>query len=108
MEVAIALREQGAYAEAADLLARGPTPSGPIRVLWLQQHALALRRLGEQKEGGDPDADWDAAERVLGELLSEGQPSAETYGIAAGLAKRRGHGPWGQGGGRPRTHAPSA
>ena len=33
--------------------------------------------------------EWDAAERVLGELLAEEQPSAETYGIAAGLAKRR-------------------
>jgi hypothetical protein len=89
LEVAIALREQGAYAEAVGLLAGVPAPSGLLRVLWLQSHALALRRLGEQKVLGDPDVEWDAAESVLGELLAGGQPSAETYGIAAGLAKRR-------------------
>jgi tetratricopeptide repeat protein len=89
LEIAIALREQGAYAQAAGLLAGAEAPSGPLRVLWLQQHALALRRLGEQQEGGDPDVEWIAAERVLGELLAADDVSAETYGIAAGLAKRR-------------------
>ena len=92
LEVAMALREQGAYAEAAGLLDEVPVMEGPLRTLWLQQRAMALRRLGEQRtrtEGGDPDPDWDAAERVLAELLREAQPSAETYGIAAGLAKRR-------------------
>jgi hypothetical protein len=89
LEVAIALREQGAYAEAVDLLTGVAAPSGLLRVLWLQQQALALRRLGEQKVGGDPNVEWDEAERVLGELLAGDQPSAETYGIAAGLAKRR-------------------
>jgi tetratricopeptide (TPR) repeat protein len=89
LEIAIALREQGAYTEAVNLLAGAQVPADPLRVLWLQQLALALRRQGEQKKDGDPNEDWDTAQRLLDQLLGESQPSGETYGIAAGLAKRR-------------------
>jgi tetratricopeptide (TPR) repeat protein len=91
LELAIALRETGAYDEAVTLFEAGPAPEGPLRTLWLQQHALALRRRGERQwqQQRDPDDSWSAAERLLDELLDGTTPAAETYGIAAGLAKRR-------------------
>jgi len=92
LDLAIALREQGAYADAVGLLDGVPAPEGPppLRTLWLQAHALALRRLGEQEPGAArADELWARAERLLSELLADPRPSAETCGIAAGLAKRR-------------------
>jgi hypothetical protein len=89
-DIAIALREQGAYAEAVGLLDGTPVPDGALRALWLQSHAMALRRLGE----GEPDESrseelWAQAGKLLDALLAVAPPSAETCGIAAGLAKRR-------------------
>jgi hypothetical protein len=92
LDLAIALREQGAYADAVGLLGGVPAPEGPspLRTLWLQAHALALRRLGEQEqEAARADELWARAERLLSELLAGERPGAETCGIAAGLAKRR-------------------
>jgi len=90
LELAVALREQGAYPDAVRLLDAVPTPTGQLRTLWLQQHALALRRLGEQQAvDGDPDPLWARAEELLNELLVGEQRSAETCGLAAGLSKRR-------------------
>jgi hypothetical protein len=90
LDIAIKLREQGAYSEAVDLLQDTPVPVGPLRVLWLQSQAMALRRLGEQAEDeSDSEALWAKAENLLAPLLAEEPPSAETCGIAAGLAKRR-------------------
>jgi len=90
LEIAITLREQGAYAESAALLEGTPAPPAPLRALWLQAHSLALRRLGEQEpDESRSEVLWAKAEKLLAELLAEEPPSAETCGIAAGLAKRR-------------------
>jgi hypothetical protein len=90
LDIAIALREQGAYAEAVELLDGTPAPRGPLRALWLQSHAMALRRLGEREPDESRSEElWAKAEKLLDALLAEGPPSAETCGIAAGLAKRR-------------------
>ena len=90
LEIAITLREQGAYAESAALLEGTPGPAAPLRALWLQARSLALRRLGEQEpDESRSEVLWAKAEKLLAELLAEEPPSAETCGIAAGLAKRR-------------------
>jgi hypothetical protein len=91
LELAIALRERQAYEAAIELFETRPVPGGALRTLWLQQYALALRRRGEVewRSGLDPEASWAAAKELLDELLSAPTPSAETRGIAGGLAKRR-------------------
>jgi MAP3K TRAFs-binding domain len=90
LEIAITLREQGAYAESAKLFEDVRAPEGPLRALWLQSYALALRRLGEREPDlSRAEALWAQAEQLLNELLAEEPPTAETCGIAAGLAKRR-------------------
>lgn len=91
LELAITLRERGAYADAVGLFAGAEPPDGALRTLWLQQQVMALRRHGEQQlsSGGDPDPAWTEAQQLLDELLTTGRPSAESWGIAAGLAKRR-------------------
>jgi hypothetical protein len=90
LEIAITLREQSAYAESAKLFEDVPAPEGALRALWLQAHALALRRLGEREPDlSRAEALWAQAEQLLNQLLAEEPPTAETCGIAAGLAKRR-------------------
>ena len=90
LEIAITLREQGSYEESARLLENTPAPEGGLRALWLQAHALALRRLGERAPDlASAEAYWTKADPLLNELLDEKPASAETCGIAAGLAKRR-------------------
>jgi tetratricopeptide (TPR) repeat protein len=65
-------------------------PGSPRHDRWVQQYALALRRQGERalQQDGDPDDAWDRAKAILGSAL-QAKTSAETCGIAAGLAKRQ-------------------
>ena len=95
LEIAITLREQSAYAESAKLFEDVPAPEGALRALWLQAHALALRRLGEREPDlSRAEALWAQAEQLLNQLLAEEPPTAETCGIAAAWPSGASTGCW--------------
>jgi len=92
LQLGAALLAGGYDTDAVTVLGQvEPTDTSPIALRWLQQLALAHRRVGEDlaNNGRDPDHDWAEAERLLSRALKLYGPSAETSGIAGGLAKRR-------------------
>lgn len=92
LELGVGLIGEGQYGDAVQALQLAdPTTTSPLRLIWLQKSALALRRLGEGmvEEGRDPDASWRQAEAHLKEALEIAPEDPETYGLYAGLLKRR-------------------
>jgi hypothetical protein len=100
IQLAAGLVRESAYEDAVTLLEGirnestfevGPAKSSPLRRLWLQQLAMAHRRVGEREQV--PEADRDAhlsrAAELLAAAVEEGYGDSETYGILGGLAKRK-------------------
>jgi hypothetical protein len=88
IQLGAGLISEGRYSDARVVLDMVEVGSGsPLWVVWAQQMALAIRRLGGQAE--DPEPFYTQAEDLLREVLEVGGDSSETCGITAGLAKRR-------------------
>lgn len=94
LRIGIALYEHGHNPEAVAVLGGARhQPHDTGYALWAQHLAMALRRVGERVlPDGDPEPAWGQAEVLLDEALAAVGDDAETYGIAAGLAKQRGVG----------------
>jgi MAP3K TRAFs-binding domain len=91
VEIGAALLDEGEYAPAANALALLTPPESPALFrTWLQKTAMVHRRLGDEAtERSERDAHWLEAEGVLQQLVDLGCEDSETYGITAGLAKKR-------------------
>jgi tetratricopeptide (TPR) repeat protein len=91
-QLAVALTNEGAYEEALALFRQAEPPTAdPLRLRWLQQHAVALNWHARARaaDGYDPTGAWDRAEQLLDEARAEFGDTEESCGIAGGLAKRR-------------------
>jgi hypothetical protein len=97
IELAAGLLDEGAYAEARDLLklaqagpADPPPEKDPLHRTWLHKTVMAYRRLGEETENAAEQRElWDEAKRFLLEAEAGGYRDSETYGIWGGLLKRQ-------------------
>jgi hypothetical protein len=92
LELAVGLLHEGMYDEAAAPFALAePAIGHPLRLRWLQQHALLHSWRGRQADdaGDDPSSHWIEGERLLQEARREFGDSEETCGILGGLVKRR-------------------
>jgi len=91
VEIGAALLDEGEYADAATALALSTPPESPALLrTWLQKTAMVHRRLGDEATGrSERDAHWLSAQGVLQRLADLGSEDSETYGITAGLAKKR-------------------
>lgn len=95
--LAVVLRGSGRYDEALTVhhrLTPDPvrTPVDVSGVESLKERALCHRRLGEQMLGAgrSPDDEWRIAAELLDLAMSVPWRTADTLGVAGGLAKRRG------------------
>jgi hypothetical protein len=91
IELAAALLDEKAYAEARNLLELArPEPDDPLHRTWLHQTVMAYRRLGEQStDPAEQREFWDTAKRYLAIAEEAGYRDSETYGIWGGLLKRQ-------------------
>lgn len=92
LELGVGLLHEGVYDEAAAAFALAePAIGHPLRLRWLQQHALLHSWFGRQAHaaGDDPSSHWIEGERLLQEARREFGDSEETCGILGGLVKRR-------------------
>jgi len=91
IEIGAALLDEGEYEDAATALALPTPPESPALLrTWLQKTAMVHRRLGDgATEISERDAHWLSAQGVLQQLVDLGCEDSETYGITAGLAKKR-------------------
>lgn len=90
IELAIGLLGEQDYAEALALFEIAqPELSSPLHRLWLHQTVMALRRLAERADNLEHDDYLKRAEELLRLALELGYEDSESYGIWAGLLKRR-------------------
>lgn len=90
IELAVSLLGEGEYREALALLETAqPEIESPLHRLWLHQTVMALRRNAEGADKPEYDGYSKRAEDLLKLALEIGYEDSESYGIWAGLLKRR-------------------
>ena len=85
------LIREGEYDAATALLEQAEPPADShLRRTWLQNLAMAYRRIGESSRCDPATAATcrEKAQRLLSTAIQEGLGDSETYGILAGLIKR--------------------
>lgn len=94
--LAVLLRASGRYRDALRVHGRpalggSGKESNVTSIEVLKERALCHHRLGAEaaEVGGDPEQEWARAAELLVEALSAPWTTADTYGVAAGLEKRR-------------------
>ena len=91
IELAAALLNEGAYADAMHLLELAkPEPEDPLHRTWLHKTVMAYRKVGESTDdAAEKRRLRETAKRYLAEAEEAGYRDSETYGIWGGLFKRQ-------------------
>ena len=91
IELAVALLGELEYRDSLELLSVAEPPTDdPLHRLWLHSSVMALRHVGENTESVDERlALLERAESLLRQAIDIGYSDSESYGIWAGMLKRR-------------------